>query len=56
MSKTTAKLSENKRSMRCSNCFQWYPPWSAGLWYCNCFLPSFYINQLPEKLYIWLLK
>jgi len=55
MFKTTAKLSEENRNKSCSFSFQWRPLSNPRL-YCYHFLPSLYMNQVPEKLWLgqWL--
>ena len=51
MSKTTAKLSEKSRNKRRSDRFQWCPLSHLHL-HCYRFLPSLYLNQVPENLSI----
>ena len=51
MSKTNAKLSEKSRNKRHSDWFKWCPLSHLHL-YCYRFLPSLYLNQVPENLSI----
>ena len=48
--KRTIKLPENSRKKRRSNSFLCWPLPHPRL-YCRHFLPSFYINRVPERLY-----